>query len=155
MTSSPEPLTTADLVAVDHPGAADTEGVVSALASLLAQAGRVTDADAFVEAVMKREALEPTALPGGVAIPHARHACVGTLSVAVARLAAPVSFAEGKPDVDVVLLIAAPDEDPSAYLKVLAKIAGACVKSSFRGSLRSAETPDEVASVVSAAIGRL
>jgi len=154
MTSSPEPFTTADLVVLDHDGG-DPRSIVAALAARLAEQGRVTDTDAFAEAVMKREALEPTALPGGVAIPHARHGAVSTLSVAVARLAAPVTFAEGRPDVDVALLIAAPDEDPSAYLALLAKIANACVRSSFRSSLRTAGSPDEVASLVSSAIGRL
>jgi len=154
MTSSPEPLTTADLVVLDASGD-DTRGIVGALASRLAEQSRVTDTDAFVEAVMKREALEPTALPGGVAIPHARHGAVSTLSVAVGRLAAPAVFAEGKPAVDVVLLIAAPDEDPSAYLALLAKIAGACVRSSFRSSLRTAGSSDEAATLVSSAIGRL
>lgn len=154
MTSSPEPFTTADLVILDVPGH-DTRGIVAALAARLAEQGRVTDADGFVEAVMKREALEPTALPGGVAIPHARAAAVSTLSVAVARLAAPVTFAEGKPEVDVALLIAAPDEDPQTYLDLLAKIASACVRSSFRSSLRTAGSAEEVASLVTSAIGRL
>lgn len=155
MTSSPEPFTTADLVTLDHAGAGDARSTVQALADRLAGAGRVSDADAFVEAVMTREALESTALPGGLAIPHARSGAVTTLSVAVARLAAPVRFHEAKPEVDVVLLIAAPDEDPSTYLKVLAKIAGACVRSSFRDGLRTAGRADEAAALVTGAIGRL
>ena len=155
MTSSAEPVTTAGLVTLDRPAGEDAKAVVQSLATLLADAGRVTDADAFVEAVMAREALESTALPGGVAIPHARSAAVETVSVAVARLAKPATFHEDKPAVDVVLLIAAPDEDPSAYLRLLAKLAGACVKSSFRAGLRSAGTADEVAALVTGAIGRL
>jgi len=155
MTATPEPFTLPDLVALDLAGGGKPEEVVRSLTDLLAQTGRVTDADAFVEAVMAREALEPTALPGGIAIPHSRSDAVATLSVAVGRLASPITFAAGKPSVDVVLLIAAPDEDPSLYLKVLAKIAGSCVKSSFRTAPRTAETSDEVAALVTATIGRL
>ena len=155
MTSSPEPFTTADLVTLDHPGGQGARDVVSSLAQRLAEAGRVTDAEAFVEAVLAREALESTVLPGGLALPHARSAAVGTLSVAVARLAAPASFHDDKPEVDVVLLIAAPDEDPKTYLALLAKIAGACVRTSFRAGLRGAGSADEAAGLVTGAIGRI
>ncbi|NYD43589.1 PTS sugar transporter subunit IIA [Nocardioides panaciterrulae] len=155
MTSSPAPFTTADLVTLDHPGGQDARDVVASLAARLTDAGRVSDAEAFVEAVMVREALESTVLPGGLALPHARSAAVDTLSVAVARLAAPVSFHDDKPDVDVVLLIAAPEEDPSSYLALLAKIAGACVRTSFRTELRGAGSADEAAGLVTGAIGRI
>jgi len=154
MTSTVDAAASPAVVSLDLTTGDDARQVIESLAGLLGSAGRVTDVGSFVESVMQREALGSTALPGGIAIPHARSAAVAAPSVAVARLAAPVSFAEGKPAVDVVLLIAAPDEDPDLYLRLLSKLAGACVQSSFRTSLRTATTPTEVAAVVARAVGR-
>lgn len=155
MSDPAQPVTVPAIVSVDRATGEGARGVVEALTALLADAGRVSDADAFVEAVLAREELESTVLPGGLALPHARSGAVEQLSVAVARLPEPVTFHEGKPPVAVALLIAAPDQDASGYLQVLSKLAGACVKSSFRASLKSAETADEVAMLITAAVGRL
>ncbi|MFC4783218.1 PTS sugar transporter subunit IIA [Nocardioides sp. MAHUQ-72] len=153
--SQPEtPVTTPAIVALGTPVGEDTRAVVSALTELLVADGRVGDADAFVESVMAREALASTALPGGFAIPHARTPAVAQLSVAVARLPRPVALEADGPAVGVVLLIAAPDDDPQGYLAVLSQLAGACVKSSFRSAVRDAESPEELAALVSGALGR-
>lgn len=155
VTDTDAAITTTDIVSLGLPAGEDTRQVVEALAGLLGSAGRVTDVGAFVDAVMEREKLGSTALPGGIALPHARSATVATPSVAVARLGSPVTFAEGRPAVDVVLLIAAPDAAPELYLSLLSKLASACVKSSFQASLRSAVTAAEVADLVTRAIGRI
>jgi len=155
VTTSDAALTVPDIVSLGLPAGEDTRQVVEGLAALLGSAGRVSDVGAFVDAVMEREKLGSTALPGGIALPHARSATVTTPSVAVARLAAPVVFAEGRPAVDVALLIAAPDDAPELYLSLLSKLASACVTSSFQASLRSAATAGEVADLVTRAVGRL
>src|SRR4051812_36535105 len=84
------------------------EECVRALAALLDDAGRLSDVDAFVADVLAREAKGATALPGGVALPHARSAAVLEPTVAVATLPKPV-VAPNDHDFDLIFLLAVPD----------------------------------------------
>ena len=56
--------------------AASKEDAIRALVGKLVEVGRVLEKDAedISRAIMKRESLGSTAIGGGVAIPHARHA---------------------------------------------------------------------------------
>ncbi|MFC6345114.1 PTS sugar transporter subunit IIA, partial [Nocardioides hankookensis] len=78
---------------------------------------------------------------------------VTTSSVAVARLAEPVTFASGSEPVRLVLLIAAPGDDSAGYLALLQKIATACVKFGFVSDLSDARTPEALAELVNEAVG--
>ena len=144
-------LVDADLVSVQQDLGTTLEDCIRALASRLADAGRLSDADAFVADVLAREAQGSTALPGGVALPHARSAGVTTPSVAVASLPAPIS--EGGHDVDLVFLLAVPSEHSDRYLGLLRQVTTAIVKPGFRADARGAESPDALAKLVSEGFG--
>jgi PTS system fructose-specific IIA component len=154
MTDTPAAFVTAQIVSLDVALGDDSTQIVRALTGLLAADGRVDDTDAFVAAVEAREALGSTVLPGGIAIPHARSTAATTLSVAVARLPAPVVFREGTEPIRVVFLIAGPGDDPTGYLQLLAKIATACVKSVFVDQLLAVRTAEELAALAGEATGR-
>jgi fructose PTS system EIIA component len=147
------PVSTPDIASLDQDLGADGAAVIRSLAALLQDAGRISDVDVFVDAVLAREALGSTVLPGGLAMPHARSHAVATPSVAVARLAAPVVFAAGSEPVRLVLLIAAPGDDSAGYLALLQKIATACVKFGFVSDLTDARTPEALAELVNEAVG--
>ena len=151
MNASPA-VVTPDICTLDHDLRPDRAAVVASLATLLHDAGRVSDVDVFVEAVMAREALGSTVLPGGIAMPHARSHVVTTASIAVARLPEPISFGNGSDPVRVVLLIAAPGDDSAGYLALLQKVATACVKYAFVSDLSEARTPEGLADIVGGAI---
>lgn len=122
------------------------EDCVRGLAALLDAAGRLSDADAFVADVLAREAKGSTALPGGVALPHARSSAVLEPTVAVATLPAPVDAPNGH-DFDLVFLLAVPEDRSGDYLRLLRAVTTAAVKPGFRGDCRAAETPDRLAAV--------
>ena len=67
-------LITTDLVRLDADLGADKHDVIRALAGVVDDAGRATDADQLVEDALAREATSATGLPGGIAIPHCRTA---------------------------------------------------------------------------------
>ncbi|GAW48757.1 MULTISPECIES: PTS sugar transporter subunit IIA [unclassified Nocardioides] len=154
MTDSPAPIVTSQIVSLDVALGDDSTQIVRALTGLLADAGRVDDVDVFVEAVLAREALGPTVLPGGIALPHARSVVVTAPSVAVARLPEPAAFRADTDPVRLVLLIAGLGDDPAGYLQVLSKIATACVKYSFVDELLRVRTAEDMADLVGQAIGR-
>ncbi len=76
------------------------------------------------QAVVNHEFLSNSALPAGIATPHARSAQVGCLSLAVGRTADPVVWGmkESLP-VEYVFLLAVPPTDASNYLSLLSGIA--------------------------------
>ncbi len=144
-------LVDADLVSVQQDLGSSLEDCVRALAARLAGAGRLTDTDTFVADVLAREAQGSTALPGGVALPHARSAGVTAPSVAIASLPAPIT--EGGHEVDLVFLLAVPAEHSDRYLGLLRQVTTAVVKPGFRSDARAAESPDVLAKVAADGFG--
>ena len=126
---------------------------VGRLVGALAEAGEVADAEGVVAEVMRREAEGSTAIGGGLVIPHARHAAVPRVRVAVATLDEPldVPSEDGRP-VDVVILLVGPDGDPRQMLRVLARLARAVKSDAFLQSLRGAGGPDELRSAFGHAV---
>lgn len=145
-------VTGPDLASLDQALGADGTEIVLALAERLRTAGRVSDVEVLVDAVLAREALGSTVLPGGIAMPHARSAAVVTPSIAVARLPEPVSFTDGAAPVSLVLLLAAAGDQPDDYLALLQKVATALVKPSYVADLMAATSPTELADLVLAAV---
>ncbi|WP_312978749.1 fructose-specific PTS transporter subunit EIIC [Corynebacterium sp.] len=126
----------------------DAAAVIRALAGQAETQARLSEAE-VVEAALAREAQSTTAVGNGVAIPHARSAAVGVPTLAFGRLQTPVEWdAPDSEPVDLVFLIAVPDDAGKQHLKVLAKLARALMKDDFRESLRSAPSPDDVVNLV-------
>lgn len=126
----------------------DPAAVIRALAGQAETQGRLSETE-VVEAALAREAQSTTAVGNGVAIPHARSAAVGVPTLAFGRLQTPVEWdAPDSEPVDLVFLIAVPDDAGKQHLKVLAKLARALMKDDFRESLRSAPSPDDVVNLV-------
>lgn len=152
MNASADAVVTPETTSFDQDLGSDTAAVVRGLSTLLADAGRISDVDVFVDAVMAREALGSTVLPGGIAMPHARSHAVVTPSVAVARLPAAVQLTPRTDPVRLVLLIAAPGQDSAGYLALLQKVATACVKNAFVDDVVACRTAEGLADVVGSAI---
>ncbi len=111
-----------DLVTLDLP-AGDIETVLRHLATVLEEAGVVSDAEPLTEALREREAAHTTAMEGGVAIPHAT---VPALERPVLLIAvAPDGTDFGPPELDPVrlfFLLLSPPERARLHIKILARI---------------------------------
>ena len=75
-------MITEDLVRLDADLGTDKHDVIRALARIVDDAGRATDADQLAEDALAREATAATGLNGGIAIPHCRSAGVETPTLA-------------------------------------------------------------------------
>lgn len=84
-------LTDPGLIQIHAPFSTRDEAI-AALAGLLAAHGKLHDHTAFVNEVMQREALGPTALGEGLAVPHGKCAAVREAAFAVATLREPVAW---------------------------------------------------------------
>ncbi|HIW91341.1 MAG TPA: fructose-specific PTS transporter subunit EIIC [Candidatus Corynebacterium avicola] len=143
------PVITSELVSLDADLPAEKEAVLSALADLQVSAGRADDTSVLLADIHAREQQAATALPGGIAIPHCRTTAVTEPSLGFARLKTPTDF--GSDDgaaTDLVFMILAPEGAGSAHMKVLSTLARALVKKDFVSALRSAQSEDEIVTLV-------
>ncbi|WP_405218448.1 fructose-specific PTS transporter subunit EIIC [Agrococcus sp. Ld7] len=141
-----------ELVVLDADLGADKQAVIRSLAARAAQTDRVADGEGLASAVLDREALTPTGMGAGIAIPHCKSAAVREPSLAFARLAPPVDF--GAPDgpADLVFMIMAPEGAAETHLAVLSRLAGSLIDEDFTNALRSAGSADEVVSLVAGVV---
>lgn len=135
-------ITSTNLVALDLEVAGQW-AAIDALADLLDKDGRLSDRDAYAEAVYAREKeTGGTAMEMGIAIPHAKSAGVSQAGVAFGRTKSPLDYGDEK--ADLIFLIAAPEGEHNLHVTVLQQLARRLVHESFRTSLREASTPEEV-----------
>jgi fructose PTS system EIIA component len=135
-------ITSTNLVALDLE-VADQWAAIDALADLLDKDGRLSDRDAYAEAVYAREKeTGGTAMEMGIAIPHAKSAGVSQAGVAFGRTNSPLDYGDEK--ADLIFLIAAPEGEHNLHVTVLQQLARRLVHESFRTSLREASTPEVV-----------
>jgi Kef-type K+ transport system membrane component KefB/mannitol/fructose-specific phosphotransferase system IIA component (Ntr-type) len=105
--------------------ARDKEAAIRELVMSLVQAGRITDQDAVLTAVLERERSMSTGMQHGVAIPHGRSDGVTGLSVAVGIVPEGLDFQslDGEATT-IIFLVVSPKDNPGPHLQVLAGIAG-------------------------------
>ncbi|MGH3373040.1 MAG: PTS sugar transporter subunit IIA, partial [Nocardioidaceae bacterium] len=137
-------LITPGLVRLDAALGNDKQEVIRALAGVAAEAGRTRNPDGLTEDALAREVTSATGLPGGIAIPHCRTEHVDVPTLVFARLSPAVDFGAKDGPADLAFLIAAPAGGDATHLQVLTQLARALVKNEFTGSLRSAQTPEEI-----------
>ena len=135
-------ITSTNLVTLDLE-VADQWAAIDALADLLDNDGRLSDRDAYADAVYAREKeTGGTAMEMGIAIPHAKSAGVSQAGVAFGRTNSPLDYGDEK--ADLIFLIAAPEGEHNLHVTVLQQLARRLVHESFRTSLREASTPEVV-----------
>jgi fructose PTS system EIIBC or EIIC component len=127
--------------------------VIRGLAAVVSDAGRAADVDQLVADAFAREETSATGLPGGIAIPHCRTAGVEEPTLAFARLDPPVDFGAKDGPADLAFLIAAPAGGDATHLQLLTQLARSLVKPHFTDSLRAAEEPADVVTLVNEALG--
>src|SRR6476620_5266310 len=99
----------------------DKTEIIKTMAKGLADAGVVTDVDAYVQAVLTREESGSTGVGFGVAIPHGKSAGVAKAGIAYAKLANPSDWQslDGEP-VSIVFMIAVPEANVgNEHLQIL------------------------------------
>ena len=95
-------------------------GSISLLCRELAAIHFTQQAEALTASALEREALEPTYVGRGLAVPHARVAGLPAAAVYVAHCTSPIPWPEEQ--ADTVILLAVPAEQPELYLQLLSKI---------------------------------
>ncbi|MFM7148395.1 MAG: PTS sugar transporter subunit IIA, partial [Gemmataceae bacterium] len=106
---------------------------------------QVYDADTILEAITQREERGSTALPQGIAIPHAhRPLGDGVLAeplVVFGKTSRPIPFGGRGEMTDLFFLVLSKED--RTHVRVLARLARLILRENFVDQLRAAETPAE------------
>jgi fructose-specific phosphotransferase system IIA component len=130
--------------------ASDREAAIALLVEALALPGELADRQELRNAVLVREKAGSTGIGNGVAIPHARSPRAAKPLLAVGRLAKPIDFsaADAKP-VSLVFLLAVPEADPKAHLKVLAALSRMASDAKLLKALNKTRSASELVALIS------
>lgn len=132
-------LCSIDLQAV----AADKRAAIAHAVSLMEKSGNLIDAQAYEDAVLRREAEGSTGIGEGVAIPHAKTAAVAEPGLAAMVVRGGVDY-ESLDDEPALLffLIAAPEDGADVHLNVLSRLSRMLMDDDFRARLLAAPTQE-------------
>jgi mannitol/fructose-specific phosphotransferase system IIA component (Ntr-type) len=127
----------------------DKEEAIAELVELLVRAGRVADRDGVLAALYEREGKGSTGIGGGVAIPHAKHADLGgvVLAVGVSRDGIEFDAADGEL-VYLVFLVLAEVHNPGPNVEVLADIGHLMQVPGVYEEMVAAQSADELVGAV-------
>ncbi len=135
--------------------AGSSNGVLRAIAELLAESGRVSKElrNSVYAGLRDREQIGSTGFGDGVAIPHCRVEGLDGFAAGVLVLDESVDFdaADGEP-VDIVPFLVGPAGRAKAHLTLLSCLAQLLRSSSVRKSIRSADDPEGVFAVLTGGI---
>ncbi|EKK3983172.1 PTS 2-O-a-mannosyl-D-glycerate transporter subunit IIABC [Cronobacter sakazakii] len=126
---------------------------IAALAGLLAAHGKLHDHTAFVNEVMQREALGPTALGEGLAVPHGKCAAVREAAFAVATLREPVVWqgVEGDEPVRLIFLLAIPvAQAGTTHIQLLTELTTLLVDDAVREAAINAPCAEALLAILEA-----
>ncbi|NCB66113.1 MAG: PTS fructose transporter subunit IIC [Bacilli bacterium] len=128
------------------------EGVIDEMIASLSANGIINDVAVYKEGIMKRESQTSTGLGDGIAMPHAKNKAVVKPAVVFAKSAAGVDYAslDGQP-ANLFFMIAAPEGANNVHLEVLASLSRLLINPDFTASLKKAQTPEEVQTLIAAA----
>ena len=128
--------------------AADKEGAIDLLVDLQSKSGCLTDRETYKQAILARESQTSTAIEMGIAVPHAKSACVKSPSLAACILKEGVDYGamDGQPS-DLFFMIAAP-MDGDLHLEILSHLMVLLMDFNFVSELRSAPDAQSFMAVI-------
>jgi fructose-specific phosphotransferase system IIA component len=122
---------------------------IAELVGLLAANHEVTDAKKVLDAVLERESTRTTGIGNGLAIPHGKCSGTNQLIMAVGKASSPIDFQaiDGRP-VTWIWLLTSPPDKTGPHIHALARISRLMTIDSFRQTLASAKTPQDVFDII-------
>ncbi|MFW6163730.1 MAG: PTS sugar transporter subunit IIA [Planctomycetota bacterium] len=129
----------------------EKEEAFNELIEVLVRAGRVSDRQAALEAILSREAMATTGIGNGIAVPHGKSTSVKTLTAAlgITRDGIDYDATDGEP-VYVIFLVLAEVNNPGPHVQCLGEIARLLMVPGFTDRLRRVQGPDEALELIRA-----
>lgn len=126
---------------------ASRDEAIRQLTMRLVALGKITDGDAFLAEVYRRESQGPTALGEGLAVPHGKSSAVNEAAFAVATLSEPLEWegVDGPENVELIVLLAIPPaEAGSTHIQVLTALTSRLADDALRERVMAARTAEDL-----------
>lgn len=126
---------------------ASRDEAIRQLTMRLVALGKITDGDAFLAKVYRRESQGPTALGEGLAVPHGKSSAVNEAAFAVATLSEPLEWegVDGPENVELIVLLAIPPaEAGSTHIQVLTALTSRLADDALRERVMAAATAEDL-----------
>ena len=132
--------------------ASSKDDIISKMTELMLKTGKITDANAYKELVLKREEEGSTGVGEGIAIPHGKGDCVKEPGLVAMVVPEGVEYdaLDGKP-VNLLFMIAAPNTSDNVHLDVLSRLSTMLMDTEFKNKLISAKSKDEFLNIINEA----
>lgn len=126
--------------------------LITELVQILSDAGALTNPQAALEAVLKRESERSTGIGYGLAIPHGKSDGASQLAIAAGKPAQPVEYQslDARP-VNFIVLLISPPTATAAHIQALAQISRLMNSEELRNRVAAAQTAEELHSAIAAA----
>ena len=132
--------------------AADKQAALNALVETIASVHGLANVEALKESVWSREQQRSTGMGEGLAIPHGRCDGIDELLIAVGRLAEPIEFdAIDRRPVRLIFLVISPTGATTSHIQALGKISRLMYKPELRRACSSADSSEELISLITTA----
>ncbi|WP_062263140.1 phosphoenolpyruvate--protein phosphotransferase [Endozoicomonas arenosclerae] len=125
--------------------------VIKTLVDNLDVNGRASDVFGAEEAIWDREAISPTMLGFGIAIPHCKSDSIAVNSISIMKLAEPILWNEGDQVMTdtVFMLTVRASEAGSVHMQIFAQLARRIMRGAFRDSLAACTSEQELLEFIS------
>ena len=126
---------------------ASRDEAIRQLTMRLVALGKITDGDAFLAEVYRRESQGPTALGEGLAVPHGKSSAVAEAAFAVATLSQPLEWegVDGPEKVELIVLLAIPPaEAGSTHIQVLTELTSRLADDALRARVMAATSAEDL-----------
>jgi len=110
---------------------------------VLAQNGKISDAEMFFEEVLAREQAHPSVVENGVAFPHARTDLVDEIVIGIGRSRAGIPIGADQQRARLIFVIGVPERLLNDYLICVGTVVRLVKNDAVRSRLLQAETPRE------------
>ena len=111
------------------------------IVQLLAQNGKIDDAQTFLRQVLAREQAHPSAVENGVAFPHARTDLVDEIVIGIGRSRAGIPVGANQERARLIFVIGVPERLVNDYLICVGTLVRLVKDDGIRTTLLEAETP--------------
>jgi mannitol/fructose-specific phosphotransferase system IIA component (Ntr-type) len=113
------------------------------ISQLLAQNGKIDDAEIFLQQVLAREQEHPSAVENGVAFPHARTDLVDEIVIGIGRSRAGIPVDANQERARLIFVIGVPERLVNDYLICVGTLVRLTKNDAIRTTLLEAETPHQ------------
>lgn len=127
----------------------DKDELLKNAVKLICRSGIINNEKEYLNSVLKREKESTTGVGNGIAIPHGRCKAVDKACLAAIVLNKPVEYEalDNKP-VELLFLIAAPEDKGNVHLEILSKLAMMLMDQEFTFKLKNSRTAEEFIRVI-------